>query len=235
MSWVTCTIVAGLPSRLAVDAQQDVLELGASQRVHRRERLVEEDDLRVRDQRTGDGDALLHPAGELPRILVRSAFEAHLPQDCLCSLDLPALRQPEAAEREHHVPNDRQPGEERAAVVLEDEGHLPGRAHDGAAVEEHGAVGGSASGRRSAAGGSSSRTRTGRRWRAARRRRRRSSRSRAQRAPTPRSACRAPRPAARAARSATRRPRGDDVSGPAHRLPRSATPEGGARRGERAH
>ena len=48
------------------------------ERVDGREGLVEQQDLRARDERTRDCDALLHPAGELPRMLVRHAVEAQL-------------------------------------------------------------------------------------------------------------------------------------------------------------
>ena len=70
MSCVTCTIVtAGLET--AVDPQQDVLELRARERVDRRERLVQEKDLRPRSERPRDRHPLLHPTGELPRVLAR--------------------------------------------------------------------------------------------------------------------------------------------------------------------
>ena len=49
-----------------MEAQHEILELGARERVHRCERLVEQQDLRTRDERSRDRHALLHATGELP-------------------------------------------------------------------------------------------------------------------------------------------------------------------------
>ena len=74
MSWVTKTTVT--PYSLA-HLEDQVLEIGAGLRVDRRERLVHQQDLRLVGQRAGDRHALLHPAGELPRVAVQEAREAH--------------------------------------------------------------------------------------------------------------------------------------------------------------
>ena len=52
----------------ALQPHQLVLHLAADQRIERRERLVEEPDLRLDRQAAGDADALLLAAGQLARI-----------------------------------------------------------------------------------------------------------------------------------------------------------------------
>src|SRR3546814_3992171 len=59
-----------------LQAQELVLHLAADQRVERRERLVEEPDLRLHRQRAGDADALLLAARQLARIVGLAALEA---------------------------------------------------------------------------------------------------------------------------------------------------------------
>ncbi len=61
-----------------MDAQQEVLELRARERVDRGERLVQQQQLGPRDEGARDRDALLHPAGELPGVLARDAVQAQL-------------------------------------------------------------------------------------------------------------------------------------------------------------
>ena len=50
--------------------EDEVLEVAARLRVDGGERLVHEQDRRLVGERAGDRDALLHPAGELPGIVV---------------------------------------------------------------------------------------------------------------------------------------------------------------------
>ena len=57
-------------AEVVADLQDEVLEVGAGLRVDRGERLVHEQQLGLVGQRAGDGDALLHAAGELPRVAV---------------------------------------------------------------------------------------------------------------------------------------------------------------------
>ena len=64
-----------------MEAQHEVLELGARERVHRCERLVEQEDLRTRDERSRDRHALLHATGELPRVFLPHALQPHFAQD----------------------------------------------------------------------------------------------------------------------------------------------------------
>jgi hypothetical protein len=122
---------------LAVDAEQDVLELRARERVDGRERLVEQQDLRAGDERACDRDALLHPARKLPGVLARDAAQAELLQCRLRLRDPLRARRAVVAQREHHVPAHVQPREERPAVVLEDNRDLSRGPEHRAPVEEH--------------------------------------------------------------------------------------------------
>ena len=63
-SWVMKTIVF---CRSVLQPQELVLHLAADQRIERRERLVEEPELRPDRERAGDADALLLAAGKLAR------------------------------------------------------------------------------------------------------------------------------------------------------------------------
>ena len=127
---------------LAVELQQDVLELGAGERVDRGEGLVQQEDLRARDQRACDRHPLLHPTRQLPGMPPGHVPETHLFEDGLGATD--SLRPWQPAEGKHHVPDHAQPREERAAVVLEDESDLPRRARERALAQEHGALSGRA-------------------------------------------------------------------------------------------
>ncbi len=72
-SWVMNTIVRGQP---LLQRTQLVLHVAPDQRVERRERLVEEQHLGIEDERAGEPDALLHPAGQLLGVVVRPRSEA---------------------------------------------------------------------------------------------------------------------------------------------------------------
>ena len=58
------------------DAQEFVLHLVAGQFVQGAERLVHQKDFRIERECAGDGDALLHAAGEFKRVLVFRARQA---------------------------------------------------------------------------------------------------------------------------------------------------------------
>jgi hypothetical protein len=58
-----------------LQAHELVLHLAADQRVERRERLVEEPELRLDGERAGDADALLLAAGQLARIVGLAALQ----------------------------------------------------------------------------------------------------------------------------------------------------------------
>ena len=61
---------------LLTDLQHQVLEVAAGLGVHRRERLVHQQDRGLVRERARDRDALLHPAGELPGVVVEEARQA---------------------------------------------------------------------------------------------------------------------------------------------------------------
>ena len=63
-------------AELGLQALQLRAHLDAQERVERRERLVEQQDLRLGDQGARQRDALLLPAGELRRQAVRAALHA---------------------------------------------------------------------------------------------------------------------------------------------------------------
>ena len=104
---------------LGLDALELDLHLLAQLQIERAERLVEEEDARVVDQRPREGDALLLPAGELARLapLVAGQLDelehlAHALRLTSASADLPP------AQAEGDVLEDVQMREE--GVVLED-------------------------------------------------------------------------------------------------------------------
>ena len=118
-----------------VDAQQKVLELGAGQRVDRRERLVQEQDSGARRARGRSPPA----AASRPRAATDTCARrprGPTPRGRLGARDLAGLRQPDVAKGNVTLPDHGQPREERAAVVLEDEREFARGAGDGSAVEE---------------------------------------------------------------------------------------------------
>ena len=124
MSCVTKRIVI---AELLAHAQHEVLEVAARLRVDRRERLVHQQDRRLVGERARDRDALLHAAGQLPRVVVD---EARQPDGLDRVLDEPrplGAREPLVPQRQQHVVPHRRPRHQRAAVLLEDERHLLGR------------------------------------------------------------------------------------------------------------
>src|SRR5215210_3124222 len=109
---------------LLAHAQDEVLEVPARLRVHGRERLVHEQDRRLVGERARDRHALLHPAGELPRVAVEDAREAD-GGDGLLDEPVPLLpRELLVPQRQQHVVPHGRPRHQRAAVLLEHERHL---------------------------------------------------------------------------------------------------------------
>ena len=112
---------------LAVQPDDLVLHVPADQRVERRERLVEEEHLRVHRQRPGQADALLHAAGELVGVGVLVAGEPDQldrppgPASCARPLPIAADLQPVG-----DVVQD--PAVRQQPEVLEDHGELGGGA-----------------------------------------------------------------------------------------------------------
>ena len=70
-------------AELLLEPDHLVLHVAPDQRVERRERLVEQQHLRVDGQRAGQADALLHAAGELVGVVVLVALEADQLDDLL--------------------------------------------------------------------------------------------------------------------------------------------------------
>ena len=68
--------------------------------------LVAEDELRVGDDRPGNGHALLLPAGELLRIVARPVDDAHALQHLVDLLPTLRLAEAEVAQRQLHVLED---------------------------------------------------------------------------------------------------------------------------------
>ena len=89
-------------------------------------RLVGDDQFRVGDDRPGDADALLLPAGELPRPVVHAVRQADQVQRRFHLLAALLLRQRQKQQRQLDVLVG---GEHRQQVVeLEDEADVPGAA-----------------------------------------------------------------------------------------------------------
>ena len=108
---------------VVLDRLQLELHLLAQLEVERAERLVEEQDLRLVDERAGEGDALLLAAGELPRLPPLEAVQVDELEDRTRPGPSSLLAaQALAAEAERDVLEDRQVGEER--VALEDRVHV---------------------------------------------------------------------------------------------------------------
>src|SRR5690606_21939410 len=106
------------------DADDQVLEVRARLGVERTEGLVHEQDLRLVGDPPSDRDALLHPARQLPRVLVDEVGEPDGPERVADPLRDLGAAVPGADEREPHVLADAHPRVERGAVVLEDERDL---------------------------------------------------------------------------------------------------------------
>ena len=94
------------------EREQIVVEAKARDLVERSERLVHEQKLRLGHQRTGNGCAHLHAAGELARIAVREARETDARQSRL-DARLRRCSAPLQLERQAHVCGDRSPRHQR--------------------------------------------------------------------------------------------------------------------------
>src|SRR3954454_948840 len=121
---------------LLAHAQHEILEVAACLCVDRGERLVHEQDRRLIRQRAGDGHALLHPAGQLPWVVVDESRQADRIEGLLDESRSLAAAQPLVTKRQQHVVADGRPGHQRAAVLLEDERHLLRRLGHSLAAED---------------------------------------------------------------------------------------------------
>src|SRR5207248_8090285 len=73
----------------ADDAEQLLLQVAASERVERSEGLVEQEEPRLYGQAAGEGDPLLHPPGELVRVLLLVPLEVDEPDGLVRLLGRP--------------------------------------------------------------------------------------------------------------------------------------------------
>jgi hypothetical protein len=105
----------------------------AGHRVERAERLVHQQDVRVLRQRTGEGHALAHTAGELVRPLLAEAAQPHDLQQLGRALLAFRLADPLQPQRQLDVAGDGQPGEERG--LLEHQRDFPAADVQGAAAD----------------------------------------------------------------------------------------------------
>ena len=116
------------------DVEEVSLHLSAGLGVERAEGLVHEEDAGLVCESAGDGDALLHAAGEFVRVGVFEFREAD-EVDPFAGFGLGVEPRFSAdLEAEHDVAFDREPGEE--GVTLEDHATVGAGAVDGVAVEE---------------------------------------------------------------------------------------------------
>ena len=133
-SWVTSITVT---LRSACRSRSDAPQLLAGERVERSERLVEQQDLRLVDERAADRGALLHAAGELPRKLVRESRETDFFEQAPRALAIGAPLRADAAavrlddlQRQEHVLERVAPRQEirvleRHAHALQRPAHFP--------------------------------------------------------------------------------------------------------------
>ena len=105
--------------------------------IKRSKRLVHQDDLRLHDQRAGDGDALVHAAAQLVRVLrsVLIGIEPNLGDPFAGPFVAFHLRHLEALEAERHIVDHRAVREIR--VVLEDKSPVGTRRDDGCTLDQH--------------------------------------------------------------------------------------------------
>jgi hypothetical protein len=128
-------------SVLVAHLQHQVLQVASGLRVHRCERLVHEQDLRLVGERAGDRDPLLHAARQLPRVAVEEARQADRRDRLHHEPVAVGARHLLVPQRQQHVVPDRGPRHQRAAVLLEDERQLLGRRRNAPAAQQHLAAG----------------------------------------------------------------------------------------------
>ena len=115
--------------------EQQSLHLPARVRIERAERLVHQDDARLVDERASDRHALLHPAGEVLREVVRELVEADRLQVADRALAALRLRHALPLEAVFHVVAHRQPAERR--VGLEHHAAVPAHRRDRLPLEQN--------------------------------------------------------------------------------------------------
>lgn len=103
-----------------MDLEEEVFEVLTGLGVQGAEGLVHQEEGGAANQRSGDGHALLHAAGELPRVAAGRAGEADPVEDAFRLGAAFCAGQAPAAQGQCDVLADREPGEEGAAIVLEE-------------------------------------------------------------------------------------------------------------------
>ena len=121
---------------LLPELQDQAVQFQARQRIHGRERLVEQQHARLRRQGPRDGHPLLHAAGQLPGIAPAEVGQA----DHVEVLDAALFRfarrgAARVAESETHVLLHGKPWQQRARILLEQIDHAGRRRRDRPAVE----------------------------------------------------------------------------------------------------
>ena len=114
-----------------------VLQGGAGEGVERREGLVHEEHLGLRDQRPHDGDALGLTARKFARPARPVARQAHLQQGFLD--EIAALARGQVFKAEAYVLGHRQPGQQ--ARLLKHDAHSRMGRSDGLAIDAHRSMG----------------------------------------------------------------------------------------------
>ena len=128
-------------ARLPPHVRQQPLHVVAGERIERRERLVHQQHGGIVGQRAGDGDPLLHAAGEMVRIGIGELLQLDQPE--LLQRDLLALGPGHALhlQPEGDVAQRRAPGEQ-LGEVLEHDAAVHAVAGDGLAADADLAAGG---------------------------------------------------------------------------------------------
>jgi hypothetical protein len=104
---------------LLAHPQDEVFEFEPGLRVHRRERLVHQQQVGPVGEGPRDRHPLLHAAGQLPRVLPARVGEAHRGQHLGHPRGARRAPHPAHPQRQVHVARHGQPREQRAPVVLE--------------------------------------------------------------------------------------------------------------------
>ena len=108
--------------QLGLEVDQQILHVGADQRIERRERLVHQHDVGIAGQRAGDSNPLLHPARKLVRILLLLPLEPHAVQPFARLLGVGALALAGHSGRHARILQHRSMRQQRE--FLEHHGHL---------------------------------------------------------------------------------------------------------------
>ena len=110
--------------------EDEVLEIAARLGIDGGEGLVHEEDRRLVRKSPRDGDALLHPAGELPGVVVDEPGQADRRERLLDEPRSLILREALVPQGQEDVVAHAHPRHQRAVVLLEDDRHLLGRRRD---------------------------------------------------------------------------------------------------------